>query len=109
MTILSMTVAAAPALALIVAPATAQQPAAAYDELVAAVKAGKTDVDFLALRQAYAASPVYDPYGSQLGSLQRDMFEAYRREDCPAAQLRAEGILAISFIHADAHFVASLC
>ncbi len=63
-----------------------QQPGApTYDELVARAKTGDANVDYLALRNAYAESPHYDPYGSKLGELQSEMFQAYRRGDCSAA------------------------
>src|SRR5437764_7503883 len=80
-----------------------------YDELVARAKTGDADVDYLALRNAYAESPDYDPYGSKLTGLQNAMFEAYRREDCAAVLAKSESILAVNFVHVDAHLFASLC
>ncbi len=87
-----------------------QQPGApTYDELVARAKTGDANVDYLALRNAYAESPHYDPYGSKLRELENEMFEAYRRADCAAVIAKAESILAVNFVHLDAHVVASLC
>ena len=87
-----------------------QQPGApTYDELVARAKTGDANVDYLALRNAYAESPSYDPYGSKVGALQSEMFDAYRRADCAAVLAKAESILAVDFVHVDAHLVAGLC
>jgi hypothetical protein len=87
-----------------------QRPGApTYDELVARAKRSDANVDYLALRSAYAESPSYDPYGSKLGALQSEMFEAYRRGDCAAVLAKAESILAAHFVHVDAHLVAGLC
>jgi Domain of unknown function (DUF4919) len=91
------------------AQAPRQPGAPTYDELVARAKAGDANVDYLALRDAYAESPSYDPYGSKLGELQSEMFEAYRRGDCAAVLAKAESILAANFVHVDAHLAAGLC
>ena len=66
------------------AEAPQQHGAPTYDELVARAKAGDANVDYLALRNAYAEGPNYDPYGSKQGELQSEMFDAYRRADCAA-------------------------
>ena len=87
-----------------------QQPGApTYDELVARAKTGDANVDYLALRNAYAESPDYDPYGSKLTGLQNEMFEAYGRGDCAAVLAKSENIQAVNFVHVDAHLLASLC
>jgi hypothetical protein len=91
------------------AQAPPQPGAPTYDELVARAKTGDANVDYLALRNVYAESPNYDPYGSKVGELQSEMFEAYRRGDCAAVIAKAESILAADFVHVDAHLVAGLC
>ena len=91
------------------AEAPQQHGAPTYDELVARAKTGDADVDYLALRNAYAQSPNYDPYGATTGKLQNELIDAYRRADCAAAIAAAESISAVNFAHADAHLVASLC
>jgi hypothetical protein len=90
---------------------TPQQHGAAptYDELVARAKRSDANVDYLALRNAYAESPHYDPYGSKVGALQSEMFDAYRRADCAAVLAKAESILAVDFVDVDAHLLAGLC
>jgi len=96
------------------APSSAQAPpqqpqAASYDELVARAKAGNADVDYLALRNAYAQSPGYDPYGTKLHDPRGEMRDAYGRGDCAAVIAKAESILAQNFVDAEAHLAASLC
>jgi len=86
-----------------------QRGAPTYDELVARAKTGDANVDYLALRNAFAESPNYDPYGSNLRGLQNDMLDAYRRADCAAVVAKADSILAVNFVHVDAHLLASLC
>src|SRR6266705_5642230 len=73
-----------------------QQPGApTYDELVARAKTGDANVDYLALRNAFAESPNHDPYGGNLRGLQNDMQDAYRRADCAAVVAKAGSILAV--------------
>jgi hypothetical protein len=101
------------------APSSAQAPpppapppqgaAASYDELVARAKAGNADVDYLALRNAYAQSAGYDPYGTKLHDPRREMLDAYGRGDCAAVLAKAESIFAQNFVDAEAHLAASLC
>lgn len=91
------------------AQAPQQHGAPTYDELVARAKAGDADVNYRALRNAYAESPRYDPYGSKVGKLQSEMFDAYGRADCAAVLAKAESILAVDFVHVDAHLLAGLC
>ncbi len=79
-----------------------QRGAPTYDELVARAKTGDANVDYLALRNAFAESPNYDPYGSNLRGLQNDMLDAYRRADCAAVVAKADSILAVNFVHVDA-------
>jgi uncharacterized protein DUF4919 len=91
------------------AQAPQQHGAPSYEELVARAKTGDANVDYLALRNAYAESPNYDPYGSKVGKLQSEMFDAYRRADCAAVLADAESILAVDFVQVDAHLLAGLC
>jgi hypothetical protein len=91
------------------AGAQAPQAAPGYEELVARAKAGDASVDWLALRNAYAESPNYDPYGATLRQLRSEMLDAHRRGDCAAAIAKAEDVLAANFVDIDAHLLASLC
>jgi hypothetical protein len=85
------------------------QAAPSYSELVARVRSGQTDVDFAALRNAYAEDAAYDPYGSKLGVLLQDMTDALKEQDCTTAMARAQSILELNFVHIDAHFVSGIC
>src|SRR5262249_10979080 len=71
--------------------------------------AANADVDYLALRNAYAQSAGYDPYGTKLHDPRREMLDAYGRGDCAAVLAKAESIFAQNFVDAEAHLAASLC
>jgi hypothetical protein len=88
----------------------AAQAAPSYSELVARVRNGQIDVDFGALRNAYAEDQAaYDPYGSKVAALLQDMTDALKDHDCTTAMARAESILELNFVHIDAHFVSGIC
>jgi hypothetical protein len=79
-----------------------------YAELLARVRRGQ-DVDFLALRNAYAQDPSYDPYGFRVASWVAEMYDAYNAGDCGTALARAQSILQLNFVHIDAHFASARC
>jgi uncharacterized protein DUF4919 len=80
-----------------------------YQQMIAEAKSGKASIDFRALREAYANSPDYDPYGLKIASSRDAMMEAYERKDCRTALDRAQEILAVDFVQIYAHFVSALC
>lgn len=84
------------------------QPASDYAALVAAAKSGQS-VDFRALREAYAKSPDYDPYGSKLPSALREMIPAATAGDCQKAVTIAGTAIEAAFIYSDAHMILALC
>jgi len=86
----------------------AAQLAADYTALVAAAKSGQ-NVDFQALREAYAQSPDYDPYGLKLPPAAHEMIPAAIAGDCPKAMKIARTVIESAFIHADAHTIVALC
>lgn len=81
-----------------------------YDDYVAQVKAGKTDIDYAAFRMAYAATPKYS-YATdwKVRELRAAMRKAYDAGDCLAALARAAEIFEINFVNIDAHLGAHLC
>jgi hypothetical protein len=87
------------------APATAVDPDARYQALLAAAQAGGPDVDWGALRTAYAARPEFKVFAQS--PAKRRMFEA--AGDCAAALPAAREVLADRFIDADAHMIAAFC
>jgi Domain of unknown function (DUF4919) len=86
----------------------APQPAAGYAALVAAAKSG-LDVDFRALREAYAQSTDYDPYGLKLPPAVRDMFKSAYAGDCEKAVSIAKSAIETTFIYIDAHLTLAFC
>lgn len=97
----------ASAILLMTAPANAAP--GDYQQMIAEAKSGNASIDFRALRDAYANSPNYDPYGLKIASPRDAMMEAYERNDCHTALVRAQEILAVDFVQIDAHFVSALC
>ena len=101
--------ACAAVLALLPAAAETAAPSAApgYADLVARGRSGERDIDFLALRNAYAQDPGYDPYGMKIVTLVRDMNKPVVTSGAHA--IDAESVLALNFIFIDAHFVTAAC
>jgi hypothetical protein len=95
-------------LAALFAASAFAEPAADYTALVAAAKSGQ-NVDFQALREAYAQSPDYDPYGMKLPPAAREMIPAAIAGDCQKAVKIARTVIESAFIHADAHTIVALC
>ncbi|HUZ34305.1 MAG TPA: DUF4919 domain-containing protein [Xanthobacteraceae bacterium] len=82
--------------------------AGAYQKLVAQAEAGRP-VDFRALREAYASSPNYDPYGLKTTGLRGAMLQAFAEHDCGEAVARAKAVIDLDFVQIDAHLVSALC
>ena len=79
-----------------------------YDTLVAKAATGQ-DVDFGALREAYARSPNYEPYGSKIPPIAHEMNQAANGGDCQKAIGLAQTILEMNFTFSDAHFMVAYC
>lgn len=77
--------------------------------LVAQLRGGDTAVDYTALRDAYAQSAGYDPYGEQVMDDHKAMFARLSDGDCPAARAAADRVLAVNYIHASGHFIRWVC
>src|SRR5487761_1332736 len=80
--------------------------AGAYQKLVAQAEAGRP-VDFRALREAYASSPNYDPYGLKTTGLRGAMLQAFAEHDCGEAGARAKAVIDLDFVQIDAHLVSA--
>ena len=76
-----------------------------YREMVAQLTAGKRNVDYTALRLAYAATDEYAPYTG--AELKREMFTAFAAHDYLRARSLADTILRSNFADFSAHDVAS--
>jgi hypothetical protein len=81
---------------------------AEYDTLVAKAASGQ-DVDFGALREAYAQSPDYQPYSWNIAPIAREMSQAANGGDCQKAIGHALTILKMNFTFSDAHFMLAYC
>jgi len=79
-----------------------------YDSLVAKAASGQ-DADFGVLREAYARSPNYEPYGSKILPIAHKMNQAANGGDCQKAAGLAQTILEMNFTFSDAHFMLAYC
>jgi hypothetical protein len=91
------------------AEATAPEEAPDYDTLVAAVKSGQDDIDYGILREAYARSSNYDPYGVKMPPSARDLFSVANAGNCQKAVVIAESVLRVNFTYYDAHLILAAC
>jgi hypothetical protein len=82
---------------------------AGYEELVAQAKQGKADIDYAALRIAYADSKFYDGYNSDVVNLREPFQKAFTDGDCESAVKQGQAILEKNYVFIDAHFVLSIC
>jgi hypothetical protein len=82
---------------------------AGYEELVAQAKQGKADIDYAALRIAYADSKFYDGYNSDVINLRGPFQKAFADGDCESAIRQGQAILEKNYVFIDAHFVLSVC
>ena len=96
---------------LLVAMSGAARPAlsAGYEELIAQAKQGKTDIDYAALRIAYADSKFYDGYNTDVIGLRGPFQKAFADGDCEGAIRQGQAILEKNYVFVDAHFVLGVC
>jgi hypothetical protein len=85
--------------------AAAQTPAGQYETLLALAKSGE-DVDWQALRFAYATSPAFDPTGVRLEDARHKMAQDFAAENYAAALADARRILASDWVDVDAHMIS---
>ena len=76
-----------------------------YGTLLAALKAGKTDIDYAQLRLSYMDSPEYKK-ATDTSKAEKAMFAALNAKDFPTALKNAEEVLASDYVNMDAHFAA---
>lgn len=84
-------------------------PVSDYTSLVNKAKQGDSDVDFAAMRAAYAMLPDYDPYGGKTDSLMKAGMSAFRADNCKAALENFQSAIALNFTISDAHAVMAEC
>jgi hypothetical protein len=89
--------------------ASAFAAAAAYDALVARAKAGDPTLDYRALRDAYAESESYQPYGAGNEDMTQKMRKAFAAGDCAATLESAHVIIDTTFVDLGAHMLSARC
>jgi hypothetical protein len=80
-----------------------------YEDLVARAERGDTALDYTALRNAYAMSEGYDPYGMRSKALFSAAWKAFESGDCTTALSSARAMFAINYITIPMHFVVGDC
>ncbi len=86
-------------------PAAAQNPPSEYATLLAAVKAGNTNIDYTRLRLSYMDSPEYKE-SKDVTKPEKAMAVALNAKDFQEALKNAEIVLTNDYVNMDAHFVA---
>jgi len=81
---------------------------ARYHQLLAQAKSASGQVDWTALRQAYAASEDFDLRGEKTKGARKAMFEAMNAGDFKTAAAHANFILAVDYVDIDAHVVLDI-
>jgi len=84
-------------------------PEARFQTLLAAAKAGDQNVDWQALRFAYADRPSFSVFGDGLDAVRKQMFAALEAKDYAGALNSAQQIIDKDFVDADAHLIVFLC
>ena len=72
-------------------------------------KAGDPDIDYRALRFAFAAKPDFNPYGKAGAEHRAAMMKAYSAGDCATAVKEAVEFFEASFGSIDGHIVSDIC
>ena len=83
----------------------AADPPSEYATLLAALKAGNTDVDYTRLRLSYMDSPEYKQ-AKDTTAPEKAMFDALNAKDFPGALKNAQAVLESEYVNIDAHYVA---
>src|SRR5262249_15920128 len=85
--------------------AEAASPAASYDEMVAKLKRGETQIDYQELRFAYAETQDFDPNARPIVETQ-ELIRTVNSGDLGAALDLANRILQANFTDMNAHYAA---
>jgi hypothetical protein len=80
--------------------------AESYAAMVERVKKGDATVDYRALRDAYSASPAYQPYGVEARD---EMRKAFAAKDCPNTIKHGEKVLNEIYIDVLTHLLTANC
>lgn len=80
-----------------------------YASLVAKAEQGETEMDFTALRLAYAESDGYDPYGARIVAADSEAWAAFKAEDCAKVLAKSDEILKLDYTRISAHILRQDC
>jgi hypothetical protein len=78
-----------------------------YATLVAALKAGNTNIDYTRLRMSYVESPEHKKF-VDMSNASKAMYDALQAKDYAGALKNAKTVLDSEYVNLDAHFVASI-
>ena len=90
-----------------VKPAQEKASAKDYEDLVAKLKKGETNIDFKKLRFAFTETKNYSPYGNRSDDSDK-MSQSYREKNYKEALKSAEKVLETSYVDVNAHFIAAI-
>ena len=91
----------------VVKPAQTTATAKDYEDLLAKLKKGDTNIDFKKLRFAFTETKNYSPYGTRSED-SGNMSKFYGEKNYKEALKSAEKVLETSYVDINAHFVAAL-
>ncbi len=91
------------------AAAAAADPAGDYAALITAANEGDPGTDYIAMRQAYAMTRNYDPFGEKTNAMMRDGQAAFVAKDCKTALEKFKAAIALNFTLSDAHALSADC
>lgn len=92
-----------------ITPALQAPSAISYGALVEKAEAGDTNIDFTALRSAYAQSDVYDPYGVRSRKLALEGWDAFQKHDCDTVFAKTDEALKADYTIMFAHIIRGDC
>jgi hypothetical protein len=87
--------------------AAAQGAASEYGKLLADLRGGNTQIDFLRLRMSWVTSPERE-HAVNVSATQKVMFTAMQGKDYAGALKAAEAVLDGEYVNIEAHMVASM-
>jgi len=91
---------------LVAAPLRAAE---SYEAMVARLKAGDAKIDYGVLRDTYAESANYQPYGGDFDDMRTAMIKAYNANDCKTTLANAAKVLEVIYIDVVSHLLSARC
>lgn len=82
---------------------------ATYNDLVVKAERGDADVDYTALRLAYAQTKDYDPYSANTETLFKESWDALQAKDCATVLAKSEELLKRDYTRIPIHVMRESC